>query len=158
MNVFRRHNFTRLSKAVVVFLSVLLVSAVGAALVHVTETEHAYCESHRSFEHADENGQSLEHQLSGQQALEQDAHAQLTDGDEHLPPDDSSDESCDWLTWLQGPSVPLPELHASLIDLPPPADTLAAAPLAQQANIPSQIDLLRLSPGHSPPVLTHISA
>jgi hypothetical protein len=143
MNAFRHKTYTWLSKVVVVFLSMLLVSALGAALVHVSEAGHTYCESHQSFEHADEAGQLIDH----------DARAQASDGDADLPTDDS-DESCDVLTWLHGPSVPLPELHASLIDLPPPAHTLAVRPLAQQALIPSQIDLLRLSPGHSPPART----
>jgi hypothetical protein len=150
MDAFRQKTYTQLSKAVVVFLSALLVSALGAALVHVTETEHAYCESHKSFEHADETGELIGH---GEHA--DTTHAQVSDGDAYPPTDDpDSDESCDWLTWLQGPSVPLPELHASLLDLPPPAHTLAVRPLAQQAHVPSQIDLLRLSPGHSPPVRT----
>ncbi len=150
MNAFRRKTYTRLSKAVVVILSVLLVQALGAALVHVTLTEHTYCESHQAFEHADENGETVEHS----------ERASVTDDAHPMPSDDSDQngESCDYLTWLQGPTVPLPELHASLLNLPPPAKTVAAQPLVRRVDVPSPIDILRLSPGHSPPVRTHISA
>lgn len=149
MNVFRHKTYTGLSKAVVVVLSVLLVQALGAALVHVTLTEHTYCESHQAFEHADDDGQTVEHAQNASVAHERPA-----------PSDDSDQdgESCDYLTWLQGPSVPLPELHASLLNLPPPAKTVAVQPLVRQVDILSPIDILRLSPGLSPPVRTHISA
>lgn len=149
MDVFRRKTYTRLTKAVVIVLSMLLMQMLGAALVHVSLTEHTYCASHQAFEHADEDGDTLEH----------DAHASLS-APAHAPSDDSdtSGESCDYLTWLQGPTVPLPELHASLLNLPPPAESVAARPLTAQAHVPSPIDLLRLSPGHSPPVGTHLSA
>ena len=145
MNAFRRTTYTRLTKAVVIVVSMLLLQVLGAALVHLSLAEHTYCESHQAFEHAAETGGTVEHG----------AHAGISDA-EHAPSDDSTpgDESCDYLTWLQGPSVPLPELHASLLDLPPPAEPIAARPLTAQAHVPSPIDLLRLSPGHSPPAGT----
>lgn len=149
MNPFRHNTYTQLSKAVVLLLSVLLVQALGAALVHVTLTEHTYCESHQAFEHADEDGSIVEHG----------AHASVTAPEHHAPNEnpDPNGESCDYLTWLQGPSVPLPELHASLLNLPPPAETIAVQSFERRDDVPSPIEILRLSPGLSPPVRTHIS-
>ncbi|QDG51412.1 hypothetical protein FIV42_11865 [Persicimonas caeni] len=126
-------------------MSVLLVQALGAALVHVSLTEHTYCESHQAFEHADEDGNSVEHTQNASVTHERPAPADNPD---------QNGESCDYLSWLQGPTVPLPELHASLLNLPPPAETIAVHPLVRRTDVPSPIEILRLSPGLSPPVRT----
>jgi hypothetical protein len=143
MSSLRQKRYTRLYKMLAAVLGLLLFQALGAALLHVSVVEHTYCESHQAVEHLDESGDSPEHS----------AHARLDDHHD-LPDDDPgpTDESCDWLTWLQGPSVPLPQVQAELLDLPPPAAADTMRPMAEGALLPPPIDLLRLAPGHSPPV------
>ena len=147
MKSFRPTDHPVLSRAVALLVCALLVQTLGAAVIHVTLTEHVYCDSHQAFEHADDDGQVVHG-----------AHAEVSDT-HHLPSDDSdnSEESCDWFTWLKGPSVPLPQVHAALLNLPPPADAATTGAPTHHALIPSQIDLLRLSPGHSPPAHVDIS-
>lgn len=146
-----RHRCRGLLAATALIVSALLLQSFGAAFVHVTLVEHTFCEDHQTVEHAEGGEETHEaHDEAGHDEHSGDAHADTGD---QLPGehDDSDEESCDWLTWLQGPTVPAPSVHASLIDLPPPADDAAASPLAARVDIPSQIDLLQLSPGHSPP-------
>lgn len=136
----------RLVKVVAVCLSVLLVQSLGAAVLHVMLVEHTYCDSHQAFEHGDEAGDDEHHHQQHEQ------HADGGDDDHHAPDGEPAEEDCHWLSWLQGPSVPLPPMQASVLDLPPPADTTTDYPVTRRALIPHPIELLRLSPGHSPPV------
>lgn len=137
--------------AIALCMSALLLQSLGAAFVHVTLVEHTFCEDHQAVEHADagdEANHDGDHADHGEASHN---HADEKPGDQLPGEHDGDDESCDWLTWLQGPSVSVSPIHASLIDLPPPAGETTRIPDEARADIPTQIDLLRLSPGHSPP-------
>ncbi|MFW5967090.1 MAG: hypothetical protein ACOCV2_06205 [Persicimonas sp.] len=138
--------------ATALFVSALLLQSLGAAFVHVTLVEHTFCEDHQALEHTEDGERTHEgHGEAGHDEHAADSHAGTTDLGDHLPGEhDDEEESCEWLTWLQGPTVPAPSVHASLIDLPPPADD-TVTPLAARADIPDSIGILHLSPGHSPP-------
>ncbi len=141
---FRHTAHSHLTKAVAVLVSLLLFQALGAAIVHVTLVQHVWCENHHVFEHAD----------TTDAGVHDDGRAHVVDMQKHPPTrkDGSSGKTCHFLTWLHGPTVTMPRVHISLLNLPPPAEPDAARPLSACDDDLSPIAILRLSPGHSPPV------
>jgi len=135
-----------LSKAAALSVCLVLVLEMGAALVHVTLVRHIWCENHHAFEHAD----------ATDAAVHDDGRAHTVDPKKHPPARGRgrSDRSCPMLVMLHGPSVPVPQIGAALLNLPPPSPVAIVRPIDVRTHVPSPIEILRFSPGLSPPVIT----
>lgn len=149
MSTFRHHIHSGFTRTVAVLVCLILGQTLAAALLHTVVVDHIWCETHQDFEHLDNNFDDLTEHVD----LD-DLHLDARPSNEHRPGEDErpTDNLCFYLTSLHGPAVPLPPMHASLLNLPPPIDagTNTQTP-GDPAFLPRQIDTLHESPGLSPP-------
>ena|SRR5690554_2449495 len=141
---------SRFTRTIAVLVCLILGQTLAAALLHTVLVDHIWCETHQDFEHLSDDSDvddSVEH---AQQNAEVPTDAQHPEDKKRTP-----DNLCFYLTSLHGPAVPLPSIHASLLNLPPPAEVGSddAHPTGDPAILPRQIDMLHESPGLSPPQL-----
>lgn len=141
---------SRFTRTVAVLVCLILGQTLAAALLHTVLVDHIWCETHQDFEHLSEEAggeTSLEHAQRNAEAPSEAPHPQ-----DKTP---APDNLCFYLTSMHGPAVPLPSIHASLLNLPPPAEVGRddAHPTDDPATLPRQIDTLHESPGLSPPQL-----
>lgn len=138
----RLRGFSRGMKQVIgLCLAVFFVQVFAGAITHVALVEHAFCEVHLAVEH----GEGHRAEADG---AEQHATVSVPDHPEH---EESADEDCHHLMWLDGPQVTTPDAVAGLLDLPPPPHAAVRTPAACRQPAPHPIALRHLSPGLSPP-------
>jgi hypothetical protein len=128
--------------AVATVMALLILNGVLGAVAHVVLVDHVYCETHQEVEHAGDH----ENHVDGDKTVVAHAEAPV----DHEEP--TSDENhCELHMWLGSASVPMPDVRASLLDLPPPADGLELPTTTPAVGTYQPIDILHVSPGHSPP-------
>lgn len=126
-----------------VLLLGVMLSGFSGAVWHNVATEHVLCDEHERVEHRDSHvDDTLNHQ---QHATHQEAPVH----DDQTP--EPHDDSCEVHFWLGSSSVPLPDVSASLLDLPPPAEGREVATSPVHVGTYSPIEILHVSPGLSPP-------
>lgn len=135
-------------------LVLLLLNGLLGTVAHVILVDHVYCETHQEVEHAGEHT-SAQSAHAAQGDLQDVAQAPISaHADTPLAPQSpAEDDPCELHLWLNQTAVPLPDLHASLLDLPPPADYADPTLPLPRVDILPPIDTLHVSPGHSPPAV-----
>ena len=119
--------------------AVLLCGMLGSG-IHTVLVEHVWCQTHAKVEHGDDHTTA---------DVETRSHAEPS---EPAPADDEpTDQNCDLHLWAQATSVPMPPIHASLLNLPPPAAGLERPTADLDGRSYTPIDILHVSPGLSPP-------
>ncbi|MGM0557109.1 MAG: hypothetical protein ACQEVA_12070 [Myxococcota bacterium] len=127
---------------VAISLTLLMLNGVIGAVAHVVLVDHVYCETHQEVEHAGD------HDVRDSGSTDVLAHTE-TPIDHEDPTSD--DNPCELHMWLNDASVPMPDVHASLLDLPPPAEGLELEATPTEIGTYQPIDILHVSPGLSPP-------
>lgn len=121
----------------------VLLSGFWGSVWHNVATEHVFCDEHAQVEHRDTHAADSAYQH--QHAEEQHAPAEHDDSPDH------HDGSCELHFWLASGSVPMPDVHTSLLNLPPPAEALQVASTPHDVGTYEPIDIIHVSPGLSPP-------
>jgi hypothetical protein len=130
-------------RCVALVLLGVLIAGFWGSIWHNVATEHVFCDEHAQVEHRDTH-------VADSPVQHLHTEPQHAPGEDNDAPD-HHDGSCELHFWLASSSVPMPDVHASLLNLPPPAAGLevAATPLTVGTYTP--IDILHVSPGLSPP-------
>ena len=130
-------------RCVALVLLGVLLSGFWGSIWHNVATEHVFCDEHAQVEHRDTH-------VADSPEKHRHAQAQHAPG-EHDDSPDPHDETCELHFWLTSSSVPMPDVHASLLNLPPPTGGLEVATTPIAVGTYTPIDIIHVSPGLSPP-------
>jgi len=130
-------------RCVALVLLGVLLSGFWGSIWHNLATEHVFCDEHAQVEHRDTHVSD---------STDQHQHAQEHHAPgEHDKAPEHHDGSCELHFWLASSSVPVPDVHASLLNLPPPTGGLEVAATPVTVGSYTPIDIIHVSPGLSPP-------